>query len=72
MLGAIGDGISIQSTDYTILYQNQAHKTLVGEHLGEFCYQAYSKLDEVCPGCPVKLSFQDGQSHSQEKNVDRQ
>jgi PAS domain S-box-containing protein len=69
VLGAIGDGISIQSTDFRVLYQNQAHKTMVGEHLGEYCFQAYSKLDEVCPGCPVTLSFQDGQSHSQEKNL---
>ena len=69
VLGAIGDGISIQSTDFRILYQNQAHKAMVGEHQGEYCYQAYSKLDEVCPGCPVNLSFQDGQSHSQEKNL---
>jgi hypothetical protein len=35
VLGAIGDGISIQSTDFRVLYQNQAHKTMVGEHLGE-------------------------------------
>jgi len=69
VLGAIGDGISIVSTLYRILYQNQAHKELVGEHLGEFCYEAYAGLDQVCPGCPIALSFQDGQGHSLEKEL---
>ena len=67
VLGAIGDGISIQSPDFRVLYQNQAHKVMVGEHLGELCYEAYGKLDDVCPGCPVQRSFQDGLIHSLEK-----
>ena len=70
VLGSIGDGISIQGPGYRVLYQNQAHKKMTGEHLGELCYQAYAKLDQVCPGCPVQLSFQDGLIHSLEKDVD--
>ena len=69
VLGAIGDGISIQSPGYWILYQNQAHKTMVGEHLGELCYEAYAKLNQVCRSCPVQRSFQDGQVHSLEKSM---
>ncbi len=69
VLAAIGDGISIQSPNYRILYQNPAHKKMGGEHLGELCYQAYGKLDQVCPGCPVQRTFQDGQIHSLEKSM---
>jgi PAS domain S-box-containing protein len=69
VLGAIGDGISIQGPDYRILYQNQAQKTMAGEHLGERCFEAYAKLDQVCPDCPVQRSFQDGQIYSLEKNI---
>ncbi len=69
VLGAIGDGISIQGTSYRILYQNPAHKKMTGEHLGELCYEAYGKLDQVCPGCPVQRAFQDGHIHSLEKSM---
>ncbi len=69
VLGAIGDGISIQGLDYRVLYQNQAHKTMVGEHLGELCYEVYGKLGQICPGCPVQRSFQDGRTHSLEKKM---
>jgi hypothetical protein len=39
VLQAIGDGISIQDTNYKILYQNSKHKSLIGEHIGEYCYE---------------------------------
>ena len=63
IMSAIGDGISIQDLDFRVLYQNPVHKQFTGDHKGEHCYTAFSKRDKVCDGCPVALSFQDGQVH---------
>jgi signal transduction histidine kinase len=66
ILEAVGDAISMQDLDLKILYQNQLHKELMGQHEGERCYQAYQHKDAVCPGCHLFLSFQDGESHRNE------
>ncbi len=72
VLSAIGDGISIQSTDFKILYQNQAHKTMTGgDRLGQACYQVYWEADENCPGCPLAEAFKDGEIHTLEKTLFR-
>ena len=34
----MGDGISMQDADFRVLYQNQAHKNMIGSHIGEYCY----------------------------------
>lgn len=69
IIAAIGDGISIQDTDFKILYQNQSLKDLIGDHVGEYCYYAYEKNDKVCEGCPVAMSFKDGKVHTVERAV---
>ncbi len=49
IIEAIGDGISIQDTNYIIVYQNEMHKTLFGNHTDEHCYKAYRLRDnEAC------------------------
>jgi signal transduction histidine kinase/ActR/RegA family two-component response regulator len=69
ILAAIGDGISIQDTDLTILYENDMHKQIYGSHEGEFCYQAYEHNSEPCKGCPIVASFYDGKVHKAEKTA---
>lgn len=66
---AIGEGISIQGTDFKVLYQNRKHKDLVGDHAGEYCYKAYELKDEICEGCPVALAFKDGEVHKVERKM---
>ena len=66
---AIGDGVSIQDTDFKILYQNKVHIGLVGEHGGEYCYEAYEKRGNICKGCPVAKSFKDGKIHKAERTA---
>jgi len=44
ILEVLGDAISIQDTDLRILYQNRAHQELMGDRVGEYCYQAGSGL----------------------------
>jgi PAS domain S-box-containing protein len=64
---ALGDGISIQGTDFRVLYQNETHKAITGEHLGEYCYEAYQKRDRICDGCHLALAFRDGKIHKKEQ-----
>ena len=68
IIAALGDGISIQSPDFRVLYQNEAHRRLVGgDCLGELCYQVYARRDQICDGCPVEAAFADGAVHRLEK-----
>ena len=69
IIAAMGDGISIQDADFRILFQNQQHRDLVGDHVGELCYAAYQHGDRVCGGCPVALAYQDGGVHTVERSA---
>ena len=69
IIAGIGDGISIQDSDFRIQYQNQIHKDFVGDHAGELCYEVYERRDRVCEGCPVAESFRDGKIHTAERRV---
>ena len=65
---ALGDAISIQDTDFRVLYQNKTHRTMIGEHTGEYCYKAYQGRDQICDGCHLALSFSDGKVHKKEQS----
>ena len=67
IIAAIGDGISVQDTNFRILLQNQFQKDMLGEHVGEFCYKAYQNRDTVCEGCHLAMSFKDGRVHKKEQ-----
>ena len=65
----MGDAISLQDLGYKILYQNQAHKDLMGAHQGELCYSAYQHQDAVCPKCHLAQSYLDGMTHTIERDA---
>jgi len=69
IMAALGDGISIQDTNFKILFQNQVHKEMVGDHLGCHCYEAYQKRRAVCVECPIHAAFRDGHIHRQERSL---
>ncbi len=70
IIAAIGDGINIVDTSLRVLYQNKVHMEMVGgDCAGKYCYQVYDKRDDVCPECPVMLTFRDGLIHKIEKQV---
>lgn len=60
VIAAIGDPVTIQGTDYRIIYQNHVLRELVGDHTGEYCYQAYHGRDAVCADCHLKETFAEG------------
>jgi PAS domain S-box-containing protein len=63
ILEAVGDAISIQDRTFKILYENQAHKAMLGDHEGEYCYKAYQERKNICNGCNLALTFKDGGVH---------
>ena len=69
LLNVIGDGVRIVDTNFKIVYENQSHRDLLGYHVGEYCYKAYQKRDEVCENCAVKKSFLDGNIHKDIRSV---
>ncbi len=64
---AIGVGVGVIDTNFRVLYQNSRDKDLEGDHIGEFCYQAYENRETICDGCPLALALNDGQSHTAER-----
>jgi diguanylate cyclase (GGDEF)-like protein/PAS domain S-box-containing protein len=66
-LEALGFGVSIQNTDFRVIYQNTAHKKLYGDCIGEFCYKAYEMKNGVCEKCPAAMVLKNGVSHQQIK-----
>jgi PAS domain S-box-containing protein len=69
IIAAIGDAISIQDTDFKVLYQNKIHQDITGDQKGEYCYRKYEHGDHICEDCPVEMSFKDGKIHTQERSI---
>lgn len=69
LLDIIGDGLRIVDKDFRVVYENQAHRDLLGNHVGEYCYRAYQHRDTVCDDCAVYKSFLDGKIHKDMRSV---
>ncbi|MBI5051053.1 MAG: PAS domain-containing protein [Nitrospirae bacterium] len=69
ILDAFGDGVSIQDTNFKILYQNNTHKNFIGDHTGRYCYEAYEHREKTCEGCPLDTAFKNGGIHTTERSV---
>jgi PAS domain S-box-containing protein len=70
VLAALGDGLTLQDTDFRILYQNAPHKEKQGDHVGELCFRAFRKRETVCPECQLAECFEDGQVHRRETKTE--
>jgi len=69
LIDAMEDGLTIQDRDFNIIYQNESVRMRHGDHLGEKCYRVYEGREKLCEGCPVKIAFKDGKSHTSERRV---
>ena len=69
IMAVIGTGVTIRNRDYELTYQNDYVTNLFGDHTGEKCHRVFQNLDEVCPGCPVEKSFEDGKPHTSVRKV---
>jgi len=61
--------ISIQDRRFRITESNALFRTDFGDRIGDLCYTAYKGRDDVCPGCPVVKTFDDGEVHHSEEVV---
>jgi PAS domain S-box-containing protein len=71
IIAAIGDGISMQDRTYRVLYQNEVHRGMAGDHVGDLCYEAYENRTERCEGCSIAQAFEDGRVHTSERVLQR-
>jgi len=67
VIDAMSDALTIQDTEYNIIYQNEQSKIIYGDHPGEKCYRIYAGNEKKCDICPVEESFEDGKPHTVEK-----
>lgn len=56
---SLEDGIYIVSDDYRIIFMNDALIQLVGNHVGEICYEALFGRDTVCPWTVMEVIKQE-------------
>lgn len=69
IISVIDNGVSIQDTNFKILYQNQMARDLMGDHVGKYCYKSYMLRTLACDDCSLSQGFSDGNSHKAEKSV---
>ncbi len=69
IIAAIGDAISVQDTDFKVLYQNKIHQDIMGDQKGRYCYREYEHRDRICEGCPVSMTFEDGKIHTEQRSI---
>ncbi len=67
IISAIGDSLVITDTEFRIVYQNHIDRELVGNHIGEVCYEAFEGRDRICEDCLAVLSVKDGRIHRGER-----
>lgn len=68
ILESIGDAVSIQDTNFKIIFQNKTGKEIMGDHTGKYCYEAYAFRDKTCNDCPLSPVFADGKTHTIERS----
>jgi PAS domain S-box-containing protein len=68
VVDAVGCGLTIQDKDFNVIFQNRISREYY-PGLGRKCYKAFEGRDEICEGCPVKAAYDDGQSHTVERET---
>ena len=63
VLDNLTDGITIQDTTFTIVYQNKAMVRTFGEQHGRKCYEIYERRNEICEGCGLRKAFETRQAN---------
>jgi PAS domain S-box-containing protein len=72
IIAAIGDGVRIIDTDFRIVYENQRHKEILGDHAGEYCFSAYRQRDQECEMCPLVVTLEEGLIHKAERTLPKE
>ena len=59
--------LSIHDREFRIIDGNRRFRADFGDRIGEHCFRVYKRRDEVCPDCPVEMTFRDGVGHGSEQ-----
>jgi PAS domain S-box-containing protein len=62
--------ITVQDRSLRIVQANRRFREDFDFAAGLYCYEVYQQQDHACSDCPVTRTFQDGQPHQCEKDVD--
>jgi PAS domain S-box-containing protein len=60
IIAAVGDILTIQDRNFRIVYQNDACRKFVGDHVGDYCYRVFNGREGVCEDCALAQAFEDG------------
>ena len=61
--------LSVHDREFRIIEGNRRFRKDFGDRIGDYCYRVYKQRDEVCPDCPVEMTFRDGKSHPSEQTL---
>lgn len=61
--------LTIQDKNFTIIETNKIFKDHFNFKEGMRCHEVYKGITSPCPDCPVKKTFEDGESHTAEMDV---
>ena len=61
--------ISVQDEDLALTAANKRFKADFGDNIGRPCFEIYKRRDEPCQVCPVRKTFETGESQSTEEVV---
>ena len=61
MLEAMGQGMHILNSDFTIEYQNDVLRDLFGDQIGHTCFEVYKGRDKPCEVCRMHKAISTGQ-----------
>jgi PAS domain S-box-containing protein len=67
VLASLGDPCTIIDRNFSVIYENQAAKDLLGSNCGKKCYTIYHGLQNRCDSCHTAEVFEDGTIHKNEK-----
>ncbi len=59
--------LSVHDRDFRIIEGNRRFRDDFGDRIGDKCFAVYKHRDEICPDCPVEMTFADGKSHGSEQ-----
>lgn len=61
--------ITVQDRQLRITAANRRFEAVFGHAAQSRCFEVYQHRSQACDGCPVVLTFEDGQSHQREMDV---
>jgi PAS domain S-box-containing protein len=56
--------VAVVNRNFRVVKANEMFRRTFGEPRGEHCYRLFKQRHDICPDCPARQTFRDGQSHT--------